>query len=281
VSLAWIDGTIVEGPIAIDPADRGLALGDGLFETLCVLGGVALWQGDHLDRMEQAAAELAIPLARAALEAAVAALCARSSGGAEVLRLTLTRGVTARGLAADGAAPHLIATLAPLARVSFFRPLTLAVASIRRNGWAPSSRLKTLSYADNVMAARQAADANADDALCLNTSGHVASTTVANVFAVIGEELVTPAPGQAILPGIMRKAVLALAPAIGLRPVERPVELAEVATAEAVFVTNSLRLAAPVTHLDGRPLGRRRLDHLTGAIAEEIRAQSGRDPRLI
>ncbi|RXF73299.1 hypothetical protein EK403_10745 [Hansschlegelia zhihuaiae] len=80
----------------------------------------------------------------------------------------------------------------------------------------------------------------------------MASTAMANLFAVIGGELVTPPVSEGVLPGIMRGAVLEEAPRAGLRAVERAIGTNELFAADAVFATNSVRLVMPVTAVDGR-----------------------------
>jgi branched-chain amino acid aminotransferase len=275
----WFNGKRIDGPLPLDPADRGLLLGDGVFETMAVVNGKALWLEEHLARLAKAAAELDIAADLGLIRAAIAALAGEM--GLQVLRLTLTRGPAARGLAGGGNKPSLLATLDPLPRSFLLQPVRLASSSIRRNEFAPSSRLKTLSYVDAIAAARGAAALGADDALMLNTSGKAASSTIANLFLLKGSELITPDPSQGILPGIMRRAVLDLAAGLGLDPVERAVVPEELAAADAVFLTNSLRLIRPVTALDGRALGNRPLDDIANALCARAKAQCGSDPRLI
>ncbi len=279
MSLVWFNGKRIDGPLPLDPADRGLLLGDGVFETIAVVNGKALWLEEHLARLAKAAAELGIAADLAAIRAAIAALAGEM--GFQALRLTLTRGPTARGLAGSGDRPSLIATLEPLPRGFLMQPAKLATSTIRRNEFAPSSRLKTLSYVDAIAAAREAAARGADDALMLNTSGKAAASTIANLFLLKGSELITPDLSQGILPGIMRRAVLDLAPGLGLAPTERAVTPQELTTADAVFLTNSLRFIRPVTALDGRTLGNRPLDDIVNVLCARAKAQCGSDPRLI
>ena len=279
MSLVWFNGKRIDGPLPLDPADRGLLLGDGIFETIAIINGKALWLEEHLARLAKAAAELGIAADLAAIRAAIVALAGEI--GFQVLRLTLTRGPTARGLAGSGDRPGLIATLEPLPRGFLMQPAKLATSTIRRNEFAPSSRLKTLSYVDAIAAAREAAARGADDALMLNTSGKAAASTIANLFLLKGGELITPDLSQGILPGIMRRAVLDLAPGLGLAPTERAVTPQELTTADAVFLTNSLRFIRPVTALDGRTLGNRPLDDIINVLCARAQAQCGSDPRLI
>ena len=163
----------MEGHLALDAADRGLTLGDGVFETLAVHGARAIWLDEHLTRMAAAAHELGLGFDDKKTRAAVAAVLAQSKFVTASLRITLTRGVVEpRVLTGFGASPSLLLSLSEFNPV-LPQSITLAVSSIRRNETAPSSRLKTLSYIDNIAAAREVS-ARADDALMLNSAGHVA-----------------------------------------------------------------------------------------------------------
>jgi len=277
-ATVWFNGEIVTEALALDPSDRGLLLGDGLFETIAVFNGKAIWLADHLDRLTAGAAILGLAMDRARIEAATQEVLGQSPHQHGILRLTLTRGPGMRGLAADGASPSLLVTLSPWAAGTLFAPVKLATSSIRRNETSPASRLKSLSYVDNILAAREAAAAYCDDALFLNTRGHVAATTIANVFILRGSRISTPRLDNGVLPGITRSKLLALGQAD-----ERKITPTELSAADAVFLTNSLRLIRPVHSLDGTTLRRndaaltRYLDQLCRLIAED----SGIDPREV
>jgi branched-chain amino acid aminotransferase len=239
------------GVAPFDLADRGLTLGDGLFETIAVFGGRPALLGAHLDRMQAAAAEIRLPLDRAMLEAEVGALC--EGDGDSVIRLTVTRGAGARGLGiAEQCEPTVMASRSPRPPGPLGAPIRLATASVRRNPTSFLSRAKTLSYLDDVIAFDAARRAGADDALMLNTEGRVASTAMANLFALIGDTLVTPPVAEGVLPGIIRGLVLASCEAHGVRGEERPLTTQELLAADAVFATNSVRLVMRVSEIDGR-----------------------------
>ncbi len=264
---------MIEGDLPLQPTDRGLLLGDGVFETLLIIDGVALWREAHLARMGESSRELGISFDVGKIARAIDGLLARTSTGAHVLRITLTRGRAARGLAGEGNAPTLLVSIDSFSKDLLFQPVRLATSSIRRNEQAPSSRLKTLSYIDNIAAAREAAAKGADDALMLNTAGNAASSTIANLFLVKGEQLITPSLDQAILAGIMRRVLLDEAADLGLRPVERTVAPFELKTADAVFLTNSLRFIRPVTELDGVAMGTRDLNFLVERLRDLAKHQ--------
>ena len=269
---------MIAGNLPLQPTDRGFLLGDGIFETLLVGNRTALWREPHLARMENSARELGLPFDSTKINTIIDQLLTRAPPENQVLRVTLSRGTTTRGLAGDGTEPTLLVSLDPFATGLLFQPVRLATCPVRRNQFAPSSRLKTLSCIDAIAAARHAAAQGADDALMLNTNGNIASSTIANIFLLKDDQLITPALDQAILPGIIRSVLLA---SPNFRMIERIVKPSELATADAVFLTNSLRLIRPVIALDNIPLGTRSLATLIEHLCELARQQCSQDPRLI
>lgn len=273
----WFDGKrLSDERIALNVRDRGLLLGDGLFETLLVLTGKAIWRTAHLSRLAQAAQTLDIACNCARIEEAIDDLLTGESTPAEgILRITLTRGPGARGLLADGAGPaSLLITLSPLPNGIFFSPVTLASVQMRRNDTAPSASMKSLSCADTIAAAREAATAGAEDGLMRNTRGTIACATIGNVFVATESGLVTPPVSDGVLPGIARSHLLAAG--------AREKSLPDCTTAPGLLITNSVRLARPVLGLDGRALASARNPHCLSAIetlALAVEADCGIDPR--
>ncbi|HSI39124.1 MAG TPA: aminotransferase class IV [Xanthobacteraceae bacterium] len=247
-------------PISVE--DRGFTLGDGVFDTALALNGTMFARASHVERLLAAARSIGIAVEPAAVEAAIdAALTPEPT----IVRTTISRGVAARGLwPAAAGEPTLIVTTAPWSPALLGAPARLVTATGRRNERSPTANLKTLGYLDHILAAREAAEAGGDDALLLNTSGRVACTTIANVFALFGGRLVTPPLSEGCLPGIVRGLVLEMAPQLGLTIEGRPLEAAELGDADAMFLTNSVRLIRPVTALDGRALAVR------GAVIVDI-----------
>ncbi len=227
--------------------DRGLLLGDGLFETLLAVDGVLPHLPAHLDRMAAGCAVLNLPFERGEAER----VCREAvpAEGRFAIRLTLTAGSGGRGLDRPAApVPRLFATAAPSAPPA--TPAVLIVADTRRNEGSPAARLKTLSYVDNVLARAEARAAGADEAVMLNNRGEVAGASAANLFWIEGEQLFTPRLECGALAGITRTRLMAVRPveavAVGLEALER---------ADAIFLTNSLIGARLVSWLGGRTFG--------------------------
>lgn len=275
----WFNGELKSRSLPLDPRDRGLLLGDGIFETLLVLNRTALWANMHLARMEAAAKELGIGFARDAVDDAIAEILDDAPETHQVLRITLTRGGSTRGLGSNGGTPTLLITLDPFDPALMFQPVTLATSTIRRNPTSPASRLKTISYIDNIAAAREAAARGMEDALMLNAAGAAACSTIANLFIMKNATLITPARDQGILTGVTRQALISAAGQLRIATEERALMPAELLAADAVFLTNSLRFIRPVKSLDQQPLAQADLSELETALCESARLQCGRGPK--
>jgi branched-chain amino acid aminotransferase len=279
--MLWLDGARYDTTtVPFDVADRGLLLGDGLFDTSLVLGGGMVWRAAHVARLAAAARVLGFQVDLARLDEAIDALVGQTARGS--LRITITRGAGPRGLAPPPEAkPTLLASIHPLRETALFAPLKLHVTAIRRNETSPLSRLKSLGYLDGVLATREARAAGCDDALFLNTRDRVACTSVGNLFALIGDQLVTPLEDDGVLPGIVRGVLLRTCDDLGLEPVERSLSLEDLESADDVLVTNSLRLVAPVSAIGrrSRPTPTDRAEALIAQVGRLVRDETGIDPR--
>ena len=239
---------------AIAPDDRGFTLGDGLFETVLAEDGVLDLWSEHVERMKRGCATLGLPapeeahLRAGALAALEAAGLTRARAA---VRLSWTAGRGGRGLERPGSPLPRLSVLA-MAAPAPTGPARLVTASVRRNETSPVSRLKTLSYLDQVLARREAAAAGADEALMLNGAGQIACAAAANIFWLATGVLHTPALDCGVLDGVMRARVIARSP---VAVVETRAPLSALAEAEAVFITNSLIGLRAVTAIDGRPIG--------------------------
>jgi branched-subunit amino acid aminotransferase/4-amino-4-deoxychorismate lyase len=235
--------------------DRGLTLGDGLFETVLALEGSMVAPGAHLDRLAEGCAVLGLPAPdRAAAIALMEAAIAAAPAPRLAVRLTVTAGSGGRGLVRpDSPDLRLFATAAPAPEPT--GPARLITSTVRRNEGSPASRLKTLSYLDNVLARREAQAAGVEEALMLNGAGQAACASAANIFWVAGGRLFTPALDCGVLAGVMRGQVIGLAALLGVQTLEIRAPPQAVAEADGVFLTSSLIGVRPATELDGVRLG--------------------------
>jgi branched-subunit amino acid aminotransferase/4-amino-4-deoxychorismate lyase len=141
--------------MTLEPDDRGLLLGDGLFETLLWSGALVDFAA-HAKRLRRGCEALGLP-APAASDLEAAATSAIAVAGLTdqraAVRLTWTAGGGGRGLdRPEPVQPRLFASAAPAPSAS--GPARLVTVDIARNDRSPASRLKTLAYLDNVLARR-------------------------------------------------------------------------------------------------------------------------------
>jgi branched-chain amino acid aminotransferase len=275
----WFDGALHDTSIGpVDLTDRGLTLGDGIFDTSLARNGRSFFRKAHLDRFSASAEMLAIPYDPALAAQALDALAAAIGGG--IVRLTLTRGGGARGLGLpESPKPFLFGTATPASPSTAFPVISVATSAIRRNETSPAARLKALPYLDAILALREAAAKGADDALFETMAGHVACLSVANIFAVFGERLVTPALSDGVLAGTIRAFLLESAGSLGFVAEERSLTRAEFLSADAVFATNSVRLLAPCRAIDATSFASAEhagVKRLQAMLGEAIAAECGR-----
>ncbi len=248
--MIWINGQLVTGDAPVlSTADRGFLLGDGLFETLAIRGGGPVDLEAHLDRLTAGADALGIPFRFAAepLRAEVASLLkANKLKGDGVLRITLSRGSGIRGLRVpEPASPVLVLTAEPHV-FDEPTPRRVVVSTVVRHPGAITSRWKTLSYLDQVMALREAEARGFDDGLMPNGLRGFAGATHANLFVVVQGRVHTPRIEDGALPGITRAQVIARLVEEGVEVVQSSVPWSAVARASEVFLTNSLSGVIPV-----------------------------------
>lgn len=256
MAMVWLNGGLQQAEHAhLMVSERGFLLGDGLFETIRLHKGAPCWWADHRHRLAAGCAVLGLsePDWDQITTQAIPALVAAEGLESGSLRLTWTRGSGGpRGVLPGGSeVPTMLISASGHAVPSGLTlpGLRLITASVtRRNEFSPLSRLKSLNYGDGILARQQAAAAGADDAVLLNTQGRVAETTIASLFALVNGHWVTPPVSEGALPGIRRAQILAAGLAV-----EAVVSVEDLASAEALVVTNALSVRA-VASCDDRAL---------------------------
>ncbi|MBP7336220.1 aminotransferase class IV [Niveispirillum sp.] len=240
MSVIWLNGDFVAADKpALLAHDRGLTLGDGLFETIAVKAGVPLRLDAHLKRLRDGADFLGLPVPTGdtSLHDAILGLLGANGLHEAAVRLTLTAGPGPRGLPRPSTpVPTLMLAAGRIPAEA--PPAKLVIARTTcRNEKSPLSRLKTLNYLDSIIARREAAARGADDAVLLNSQGRVAEASAANLFLSLDGHWVTPLVAEGALPGTMRAALIRT-----WRAQERAVSVDELRRADDMVLTNALGL---------------------------------------
>lgn len=229
--------------------------GDGAFESLLVQDGRARKVPAHLARLGRSASALGIAgPSGAEWERLIATLLSEPVLGEAVLKLVLSRGV-------EGAAGYTaIGTLSPLpAEVLRQRRSGIAVVTLPL-GWSAATRagapwllggVKSLSYAVNLAAVRQARGQKAEDVIFTSTEGLLLEGPTSTVVWAVGNTLRTPPVSTGILAGTTQAALFAAAGPAGLATEVEAGTVADLHAADGVWLVSSVRGAAEVIALDG------------------------------
>ncbi len=235
--------------------DLGITRGDGVFETITVVDGRPQALEAHLDRFGRSAAMLDLPAPDPdAWRQAIEAVCARLDPVREAFAKTvLTRGVegTDRPTGWVYAAPSVDSTAARTEGISVVVLDRGYRHDVERTSPWLLQGAKTLSYAVNMAALREAARRGADDALFVSSDGYVLEGTRANLILKVGDRLVTPRTDIGILAGTTQADVFRFAEQEGIETAYELVTLADLHAADALWLVSSVRQAAPIRSVNG------------------------------
>lgn len=277
---AWVDGRYVREDRAVVPVlDRGLMLGDGVFETVRVKDGTPEFFEAHYARFlaSAAATSIAFPWSPAELSSICAGICHRSRLREASVRLVLTRGAYRGTLSDTGDPPRLVAVCAD-ATGSAAPPeggVAVSVAPFPKVH-ALDPRVKALAYLPAVIARLEADAQGCYESLFLDPRGRILELGTANFFAVRDGALVTPPLRLGILAGVTRGAVLRLARSEGLRAREAVLRLDGRDAWSEAFLTSAVRGLVPIVRLGGQPVGDGRPGPVTSRLRDAFRRETGR-----
>jgi 4-amino-4-deoxychorismate lyase len=242
--------------------DLSAQRGDGIFETLAVVNGRAQAVEAHLARLVSSARLCELPTPhlpqwRAAIAAAVALLPAE---GEIALKIVLSRGLDGN----LGAAPAPTAWLQASASANFTAARTEGIRVVTLDRGYPHNAAaqapwlllgaKTLSYAVNMAALREAKRRGVDDAIFVSRDGVVLEGPTSNVIIRSNGAYLTPVPNGGILHGTTQQSVFSHLESLGERTEYRDFSAAELLEADAAWLVSSVRLAAPVLAIDDQPI---------------------------
>ena len=117
------------------------------------------------------------------------------------------------------------------------------------------SHLKTNNYLPGIMTANFAKNSGLDDALVLNAEGRVCETSIANVFVLKDNKMMTPPLTEGCVAGVMRRWLLEKFDAPNYQICEEEFTVDELMAADEIFVTNAIKLLQPVSVFRGKPFG--------------------------
>jgi branched-chain amino acid aminotransferase len=277
--FASVNGKVTPAEEArVSVLDNGFTFGDSVYETLRTYGGRPFALDRHLRRLRRSADRLAIAIPQGddVFASWLDALLARAANPESYIRFIVTRGLGDISYHFERVqGPTVVMAVKPyepLPPQTFEEGIAVIVSSVRRN--APEAldpAIKSCNLLNNILAVREAQARGALEPIMLNQRGEVAEGASSNVFIVKDGTLLTPPLSAGILPGVTREVLLELAPQAGIKAEERVLHPPDLYGADEAFMTSTLKEAAPIRTVDGRPLGSGRAGPVTRRLLAAFR----------
>ncbi len=259
--------------VSLDPLDRGLHYGDGLFETLYVNPqGIEFWD-QHMQRLVAGCRRLNMEPPSLSILLKESLTLIKQSGQPAILKVVLTRGCGGRGYRppTNGQANRII-SLHPLPnypnvwqKEGVKTRICSTLASIN-----PSlAGMKHLNRLEQVLARAEWREEDVAEGLMFDFNDRLIEGTMSNVFLMLDGQLHTPRLNQSGVSGIMRQAVFEVAKTLNMTLHERDIDKKELCKVEAMFLTNSIIGVWPVNALGG-------VSYPVNEITQKIQADVGK-----
>lgn len=251
----------------IPVTDRGLQYGDGLFETLAVANGKPQCWQRHMARLARGEDALQLPrMDRSQLSFEAESLCEGCERG--VLKILITRGSGGRGYRPPlPCEPNRILSLHPWPEIperKYDEGMRLRVCEMR---WSRNPRLagvKHLNRLEQVLARQEWDDPRIGEGLMLDEFDSVISGTQSNLFLLRSGRLLTPDLTHSGIAGTLRELVIECAARLAIPVETAQLKLADLMSADGLFMTNSLWGLCPVARLTDT-------DYEPAAIPQQLR----------
>ncbi len=265
MSIAYLNGSYL--PLAearISPLDRGFLFGDGIYEVIPYYGGRSVGLVPHINRMIDGLAAIEIKSSKTVAQwrELLDDLVARNAELVANLGVYVhvSRGADTKRFHAypDNVEPTVFAfcfAIKDPAPVDRTQVKPIAVNSTEDLRWK-RCHIKSTALLGNVLHYQEGHAAGNGEILLYNADNQLTEASSSNAFIVKDGVVITPIQDNQILPGITRRIIIDSLKADGAIPVEeRVVTMDEVRNADEIWVTSSSKEIAPVTQLDGQPVG--------------------------
>ena len=241
--------TLVDGRNSsfVDVTNRGLAYGDGLFETIKVVNGKPVFFEHHIQRLIQSCQRLAITLDPALVYSDIDRVLKEATLSSSILKIIITRGGVGRGYRADakGGSQRIVSVQPSFHdyRVQQHDGVAVRLSDARLGINVSLAGMKHLSRLENVLARSELQQDTSFDSLMLDADGRLVEGAMSNLFLVIAGQLYTPALHRCGVAGIVRGVIM---DTLDKSCIERDCVLSDLYRAEEVFICNSLIGIVPV-----------------------------------
>jgi len=275
--VAYLNGKFIpDSECKIHFWDRGIRVGDGVFEAERTFNGKIFRLREHLERLYRSLTFLRIDpglslhqMEELTLEVLEKNQSLREAGGDFVLTQFVTRGP---GVKITEAGPPSIGI-----RVRSYEYHSYAhyyktgthVVFPRTRSYPPQCvdpKVKHFSRMNFALAELEASDIDPDAyPVLLDLEGNITEHVGSNFFIVTNGTIRTPTDRD-ILAGISRRTVLELAAQLGIPAIEEDLQPYDAYTADEAFLTTTGYCILPVGRIDNRPIGSRAPGEITNRL---------------
>ncbi len=273
MSIVYLNGSYLPASEAtVSVNDRGFLFADGIYEVTPAYRGRFFLLDRHRERLLKGLCELRIDWSTAELQQLHDDLLRKNQLENEevsIVYLQVTRGAAPRTHAfpKEPVAPTVYAYAKAYPRPPAARwDHGFEAITVPDRRWVRAD-IKTIGLLPNVLAQQAAVEAGVDDALLVK-DGVALEGAHNNFFAVFGDTVVTHPKSNCILHGITRAYLIEMAAEIGVKVVERPIQLEEMERATEAFFTGTTTEVRPTVRIDGRPVGDGEVGPVTRRLSE-------------
>lgn len=241
-----LNGQLIKDNAAEAYKSRAFLYGDGIFETIRIIDGKAVFLSRHFERLSQSLQKLKIQNSftfstfKTEVEKCISVNEIKAGGR---LRITVYRRAGGFYLPENNQFSYLI-EVSSLAKNTYHLNDNGLIVNICDEIELPQnsfSSIKSLNSLPYVMAAIYRKENHLDEVLLVNADGNICEAGSSNIFLSAGNTLLTPSLEQGCIAGIMRNEILHIAKSAGMKVVEAAVKPSEMQIAQEVFLTNSIK----------------------------------------
>jgi 4-amino-4-deoxychorismate lyase len=257
----------------ISALDRGFAYGDGFFETCRAYKNKIHLLDLHLQRLENTAKRLLIPLDLKRLKVGIDNLLHQAPAlDNAILKIQITRGVGARGYAfSDTISPTVVLIFAPaniLLSQQWLDGVSVRVCNLQISETPALAGLKHLNRLENILARAEWKDEYSEGFL-FNQQGHLIEGTMSNIFLIKNGQLLTPDLSRSGVAGVMRENIITkVSSRLDIECHQKNISLIELLKADEIFICNSVIGIWPVIKLQSDVL----TSFTAGKITRDLQA---------
>jgi len=260
MAIVYLNGEFLDADKAcVSVLDRGFIFGDGVYEVIPAYGGRLFRLEEHLRRLQNSLNGIGLqnPLSITQWTELLTEVLERNACDGDCsVYFQVTRGAATRDhIFPEKIVPTVYIMANPMPTIDIEQQAKGVSAILTEDIRWRFCNIKAIALLPNILLRQQAREAGAYEAL-LHRDGIVTEGAASNLFIVLDNKIMTPKSSEAILPGITRDLILEIGQADGLDCHEADISVAQLQSADEIWITSSTKEILPIVELDNEPVGK-------------------------